>query len=124
VILVLIFARVVAQRSGGKGRRVSDLAADDAYGAQELDPVGVDVGFGRGPADQCDDRVVGRQVAVDLLADRVGFLRSQDRARPPQVGLELLVSGLVLSGSPGALLRRGPLRTELAALTAHGSGKP
>jgi hypothetical protein len=29
-----------------------------------------------------------------------------------------------LSGSPGALLRRGPLRTVLAALTAHGSSKP
>ncbi len=28
------------------------------------------------------------------------------------------------SGSPGALLRRGPLRTVLAALTAHGSSKP
>ena len=28
------------------------------------------------------------------------------------------------SGSPGALLRRGPLRTVLAAFTAHGSSKP
>jgi len=109
VILALIFARVAARRSGGKGRRVSDLAADDAHGAQELDPVGVDVGFGGGPADQRADRVVGQQVAVDLLADRVRLLGSQDLARSAQVGLELLVAGLVLSGSPGAF----PLKNNL-----------
>jgi hypothetical protein len=92
----LILSRVAARRSGGKGRWVGDLAADDAYGAQELDPVGVDVGFGGGPADQGADRVVGQQVAVDLGAHHVRALGPQDLARAAQVGLDLLVSGLVL----------------------------
>jgi len=123
VRLARTLARMRARCSGGKGR-VGDPAADDAHGALELDPVGVDVGLGGGPADQRADRVMGEQVAVDLLADHVRAFRAQHPARAPQVGLELVVTGLVLSGSPGVLLRRGPLRTVLAALTAHGSGKP
>src|SRR5438034_7965715 len=81
--------------SGGKGRRVSDPAAQDAHGAFELDAVGVDVGLGCGSADQGADRVVGEQVPVDLLADHVRALRSQHPAGAAQVGLELVVAGLV-----------------------------
>src|SRR5260370_31890198 len=86
-------ARVRWACSGGKSR-VGDPAADDADGALELDPVRVHAGGGGGLADQGADRVVGEQVAVDLLPDHVRGLRSQHPARPAQVGLELLVAGL------------------------------
>jgi hypothetical protein len=56
-------ARMRSRWSGGKGRRVSGPAADDPDGALEFDPVGVDGGFGGGPADQGADRAVGEQVA-------------------------------------------------------------
>ena len=39
-------------------------------------------------------------------------------------GLQTLVSHVHLSGSPGALLRRGPLRTRRATYIAPGSSKP
>jgi hypothetical protein len=45
--------------SGGKGR-VGDPAADDTHRAQELDPVGVDVGLSGRLADQGADRVVSQ----------------------------------------------------------------
>jgi len=50
----LVMSAITATRdrrawSGGKGR-VCGPAADDPDGAQELDPVGVDVGFGGGVA--------------------------------------------------------------------------
>jgi hypothetical protein len=45
-------ARMRCCCSGGKGRRVGGPAADDADGALEFDPVGVDAGFGGGLADQ------------------------------------------------------------------------
>ena len=38
--------------------------------------------------------------------------------------VEALHRRVVRPGSPGALLRRGPLRTERATLTALGSSKP
>jgi hypothetical protein len=65
-----------------------------------------------------------QQPGPDLLVDQFGQLRARDLSRSAEMGFELVVSGLFLSGSPGALLRRGPLRTVLAALTAHGSSKP
>jgi hypothetical protein len=58
-----------------------------------------------------------QQPGPDLLMDQLGQPRAQDLPRAAEVGLELVVAGLLLSGSPGALLRRGPLRTVLAALT-------
>jgi hypothetical protein len=61
----------------------------------ELDPVGIDIAFGRGPADQGADRVVGEQVAVDLLADHVRALGAQHLPGAAQVGLDLIVAGLV-----------------------------
>src|SRR5882724_8847632 len=83
-------------RSGGKGRRLGETTAHEADGACELHPVGVDVGLGRGAADQRADRVMGEQVAVDLLADHVRALGAQYPSWPAQRGLELLVTRLML----------------------------
>src|SRR5580693_8498778 len=80
--------------SGGKGR-FSGPAADDADGAQEFDPVGVDAGFGGGPAYERRDGVVGEQVAVDFLADHVRALGPQHLPGPAQAGLELIVAGFL-----------------------------
>src|SRR5712691_419277 len=79
--------------SGGKSR-AGGPAADDADGSLELDPVGVDAGRGGGGADQGADRVVGQQVAPDLLFRQVRRLRAQDFPRAAEVGLELPVPGL------------------------------
>src|ERR1700745_3322428 len=65
--------------SGGKSR-VGDPAADGADGPLELDPVGVDAGRRGGGADQGADRVVGQEVAPDLLLDHVRGLGAQDAA--------------------------------------------
>src|SRR5258708_40340882 len=81
--------------SGGKGR-VSGPAADDADGAQEFDPVGVDAGFGGGLADQRRDGVVGEQVAVDLLADHV---RAPARSTEPGPRRQVLSWSLPVSSS-------------------------
>src|SRR5690349_15080631 len=78
--------------SGGKGG-ASGPAADDAHGAQEFDPVGVDAGFGGGLADQGRDGVVSEQVAVDLLADHGGAFGPQYRAGAAQVRFELVMAG-------------------------------
>src|SRR5262249_979441 len=81
--------------SGGKGR-VCGPAADDADGAQELDPVRVDVGFGGRPADQRRAGVIGARVAVDFLEDHGRALGPQPRAGPAQAGFELIIAGLLL----------------------------
>src|SRR2546429_1608190 len=102
----MIAARDRRAWSGGKGR-VCGPAADDADGPQELDPVGVDVGFGGRPADQRRDGVVGEQVAVDLLADHGGALGPQYRTGAAQAGFELVVAGFLLpplAVSPGQFL--------------------
>src|SRR5262249_52044199 len=60
-------------------------------------------------AGQGADRVVGQQVAPDLLLDQGRGLRAQHPSRAAQVGLELLVARLVLPPlvvSPGQVLRR------------------
>src|SRR5260370_9320453 len=88
-------SRMRCCRSGGKSR-ASGPAADDADRPLELDPVRVDADArGRG-ADQGADRVVGEQVAPDLLPHHVRRLRSEYLPRAAQVGLELGVPGLVL----------------------------
>jgi hypothetical protein len=94
---VLVMSAMIAARdrrawSGGKDR-VCGPAADDADGAQELDPVGVDVGFGGSPADQRRDGVVGKQVAIDFLADHVRAFGPQHLPGAAQVRLELVVAG-------------------------------
>jgi len=71
VMLAMTAARMRSRCSGGKGRRVGGPAADDPHAALEIDPVGVDVGFGGGRADEGADRIMGEQVALDLLADHV-----------------------------------------------------
>jgi hypothetical protein len=83
----------------GEGRRVSGPAADDPDGALEFDPVGVDACFGGGLADQGTDRVVGEQVAVDLLADHIRAPGPQHPPGAAQVRLELGVPGLDLGAS-------------------------
>src|SRR6266436_3557423 len=78
---------------GGKSR-ASGPAADDADRPFELDPVRVDARVRGGGADQGADRVVGEQVAPDLLAHHVRRFGAQDLSRAAEVGLELGVPGL------------------------------
>lgn len=92
-MLALIAVRAVLLVRG-EGRACGP--ADDADGTGELDPVGVDVGFGGCLADQGADRVVGEQVAVDLLPHHVRAFGPQHPPWPAQVGLELVVAGFVL----------------------------
>src|ERR1039457_6503940 len=88
-------SRVRWRWSGVKSRAVGP-AADDADGPLELDPVRVDPGGGGGGADQGADRVVGQQVAPDLLPHHVRRSGPEYFPRSSQVGLQLLVPGLVL----------------------------
>ncbi len=90
--------------------RVGGPAADDADGAQEFHPVGVDIGFGGSAADQGRDGVVGEQLTVDLLADHVRALGPQYRTGAAQAGLELIVAGVLfpaLAVGLGQFLRGG-----------------
>src|SRR5438552_17694480 len=54
-------------RSGGKGGRLIDLAADEADGADEADLVRVAAGFVGGPARRLPERGVGAQDSPHLL---------------------------------------------------------
>src|SRR5690349_4303135 len=78
---------------GGKGR-ASGPAADDADRPLELDPVRAGARVRGGGADQGADRVVGEQVAPDLLLHHVRRFGAQDLSRAAEVGLELGVPGL------------------------------
>jgi hypothetical protein len=89
---VPISRSIRAQRSGGKRRCPGGRAAYDVQGPGERDPVRVDVGGGRRPADQGGQGVVGEQVGPDLLVHEVRQARAQDLAGATQVGLELIVS--------------------------------
>ena len=93
----------------GETRRTGGGTAGDAQDPDEGDPVGVQVRGLGGAGGQGADRVVDQQPCPDLLVDQVGQLRAKDLARPAQVGLELVVAGLFLSGSPGAF----PLKNNL-----------
>src|SRR6516165_1372947 len=86
----VIWARRTAAWSGGKSR--ADGPADDPEGPGELDPVRVDPGCGGRGAGQGADRVVGQQVAPDLLLDQGRGLRAQHPSRAAQVRLELGVA--------------------------------
>ena len=57
----MVWASAVRRCLGGKVRLVGDLAADNAEGSDEGEPVWVDVGFVRGPAHEGSDTVVGEQ---------------------------------------------------------------
>ncbi|MET8130267.1 thiamine pyrophosphate-dependent enzyme [Streptomyces sp. NPDC005231] len=110
-------------------------AGDDAGGQNELVPGGGEGGGEAGPVrigawdtvggvghrgPQC---LVGGQQGPDFLLDAVRSAGPQDSAAQDR-GFQLRVGGLDLSGRCGALLRRTPLRTGRAALTASGSSRP
>src|SRR6266487_5616905 len=65
-------------RSGGKGRRLTGLAADEADGADDADLIRVAAGFVSGPAHQLPDRVVGQQDSPHLLFDEFRGLGAED----------------------------------------------
>src|SRR5260370_32291913 len=112
-------SRMRCCRSGGKSR-ASGPAADDADGPLELDPVRVDADArGRG-ADQGADRVVGEQVAPDLLPHHVRRLRSEYLPRAAQVGLARGIAGLVLPSFAIALRADGSRRVP----EVHDGGDP
>ncbi len=70
-ISMVVSAIALVKRSGGKGRLVGDLAADDPQRGQKLDPVRVEFPRLSGSIDQGSDGVVHKQVGVDLLGDHV-----------------------------------------------------
>ena len=123
-----ISARVRSQaavrRSGGKSRLGRDLAANNTQRAGEGEPVGIGPGIHSGLVHDLADGVVDEEEAVDLLLDTVGMPGSQDHVRAALVNLDLVQHPFHLSGRCGALLRRTPLRTGRAALTASGSSRP
>ena len=60
-----------ANRSGGKGHLVGDLAADYPQRAHERDPIWVELDRLGGTVDQRTDGVVNQQMCVDLLDDHL-----------------------------------------------------
>src|ERR1035437_440409 len=84
-----------ARCSGGKSRLVGDLAAHYWWGADERDPVGVQVDGLGAAVDQDTDGVVDEQVGGDLLDDHLGGLRAQHTARAALVGLQLVERALL-----------------------------
>lgn len=58
-----------ASREGGKRRLPGDVAADDAQGAGEGEPVRIVPGIERGLVHQVPQRVVDQQEREDLLFD-------------------------------------------------------
>jgi hypothetical protein len=85
-------ASAVAQsrREGGKGRLGGDLAADDAQGAGEGEPVRVGLCLVGGLGHELSDGVVGEQEPVELLQDEVGGAGAEDDRGPALVGLDLV----------------------------------
>src|SRR5260370_35016147 len=82
-------SRMRCCRSGGKSR-ARGPAPDDADRSLELAAARVDSGRGGRGTDQGADRVVGEQVAPDLLPDHVRRSRPEDFPRAAQVVLDLL----------------------------------
>jgi hypothetical protein len=74
----------LARREGGKGRLGGDLAAGDAQGAGEGEPVGIQAVLGGGRGSSGPDGVVDEQEAPCLLLDAGRGLRPQHHpgARP------------------------------------------
>jgi hypothetical protein len=68
--------------------------------------------------------MVDQEMGPDLLEDTVRGLTAEHDLRTTLVGFDLGEDGFDLSGRCGALLRRTPLRTGRAALTASGSSRP
>src|SRR6187401_2560072 len=100
------------QSAGGNVRRPGGGAADQAQGLGERDPVRVEIGGRGGLRGQRADRVVDDQVGPDLLMHQVGKPRAQHPTGAAQVGLELVVAGLVLPAlmvSGGQLVGTSPV---------------
>src|SRR5690242_6251165 len=95
-----------AQSAGGNVRRPGGGTADQAQGLGEGDPIRVEVGGRGGLRGQRADRVMDDQVGPDLLMHQVGQPRAQHPTGAAQVGLELVVAGLVL---PPLVVGRGQL---------------
>ncbi len=66
-ISVIVSEMALVKRSGGKGRLVSDLAANDPQRGQKRVEF---LGF-NSSIDQGSDGVVDKQVGVDLLGDHL-----------------------------------------------------
>ncbi|WP_457492636.1 hypothetical protein [Streptomyces sp. P5_D11] len=101
-----------------------DLQPGELHRDGEGDPVGIDPGLFCGADLQRAQRLIDGEKGVDLLADQLGRLGAQDESGAAQAVLQLCESVFDLSGRCGALLRRTPLRTGRAALTASGSSRP
>ena len=70
-ISAVVSMMAAANRSGGKGHLVGDLAADYPQRAHERDPVWVELDRLGGTVDQRTDGVVNQQMCVDLLDDHL-----------------------------------------------------
>jgi hypothetical protein len=86
------------RREGGKGRLGGDLAADDAQGAGEGEPVGVEFGLVGSFGHELADGVVGDQQPVEFLQDEVRGAGAQDRGGAALVGLDLVEGQLDFVG--------------------------
>lgn len=82
--------RARVSREGGKRRLVGDVAADDAQGAGEGDPVGVAVFLLCGLVHQVLQGVVDQEETEDLLFDAGRVRGAQDETGPALVGLDLV----------------------------------
>jgi hypothetical protein len=78
------------RREGGKGRLGGDLAADDAEGAGEREPVRVELCLVGGFGHELSDGVVGDEEPVELLQDEVGAAGAEDGGGAALVGLDLV----------------------------------
>ena len=99
VISARTSGKAVAQSSGGKVRRPGGGAADQAQGAGETDPVGIEVGGLGGAGDEHGQGVVHGQPGPDLLVGQVRQPRAQDPPGSAQVGLELIVRACEITRS-------------------------
>jgi hypothetical protein len=103
-VVVAVMAR--ASRRGGKARLAHDLAADHAKGADERDPVGVDLAVQGGLVHELPDGVVDQEHAPHLLLHSFGGLGAQHQTGAALVGLQLIQGALQL---PPLGVQRGQL---------------
>src|SRR5260221_361022 len=108
-------ARMRSWCSGGKGRRVGGPAADDADGALELDPVGVDAGLGGGFADQGGYGPAGGRVARHQSAQlkKSGWAISTKSSSSRRYSLR------ASDCSPAPLPATAPIAASTTACEAH-----
>ncbi|GGX48913.1 hypothetical protein GCM10010353_73220 [Streptomyces chryseus] len=74
----MVWVRARLSREGGKYRLLGDMAAGDAKGAGERQPVGVEAGLVGGVVHDVPQCVMHEKEAVDFLLDTVWVLRAQD----------------------------------------------